>query len=341
MSLRVFCFEGTFLNEWEVEKIKELMFKGDFPLQSVALKSGKSFFWTEEGCVPFEKSKFALVMAGEPLAPSHLKNIVFQKFKDYGHSLKLPVCAYYVSGSFSPPGFRKMKVGQSSIVHLREFSLKGEKNKEIRRALNHGRRADLEFRELSGAEGRKVEEELFKLHRYWLKTRRGPQIHFLLSRPDLRSGGRYFFVFEKGEISAFVSLYRYDHGYYLDDMIQSPKGHRFALDFLIAQVLLLLEKEGVSELSLGFNAFEGVGTHGFSLVLRFLEQAQWPYKSQGLRAFKRKFNGKEVSRYILTEEKTSICKQLLAMISVTYLPAKERDDLFAPDLAPTLPKSIF
>ena len=304
--------------------------RAQFPLHQTFRKNEKKVFKSEKGKVFFEESYWHLVMAGEPVvSPRFEMAELLKDFLSFAKRRRKRVCGYYCSEAFNEMDlFQKRQIGTSTVLCLSNFNLKGREKRDLRRALNQGERDQLTFEEIKTGT-RKVDSKLDQLYQKWICTRRGPRIGFLLSPPCIEKSDRCFAVWEKNELIAFVSLFAYEQegkcSYYVDDMIHDPQGHRFALNYLLAEICLLLKKERVGHLSLGLNVFDGMNRSGvLGWGLSFFDFFQWPYKSKGLFLFKRKFSHRTVPRYLIKERMDWWGFVLLSLAIVTYFQPRRR-----------------
>ena len=312
------------------EQVTPLLSHAFFPPALTAIKTGKHLFETAEGLIPFEERGHYWVMAGEPLAESEAKRTrVFATFHRAARTREKIICGYYLSENMEFEGYDKVPLGTSSLLSLDQFSLRGHPRRDIRRALNRCYRDGLVVTEVDSlVERGNVEGELKRLFVEWLRTRRGPQIHFFLSAPSALHGTgtyeRWFTVRSGGRLEAFVSLLPYwdssgRPSYYLDDMIHRPGGQRFAMDYLLTQLIGKLQEEGAGTLSLGLNPFHGVAPKSL------LEAGLWLhnrmplfYRAQSLWHFKKKYTDHYAHRYMLFDRNHSRWPQFAAMLLATY-----------------------
>ena len=303
-----------------------------YPLQCIWLKTGKKFFENELGVVAFDSTRRANVVAGDPLClepGEDEKQKLFSNFVDWSHSQGKMVCGYYFSEEFAKgtPSFTNYKVGVSRFLDLKEYRESGFQSRDIRRALNHGQKNKLNFFEVSHIEKNQWLEKLKVLEKKWLKSKRGPQIFFLLDEISVDFPGaekeRWFLVTTDGEVHAFLSVLPYlsiqGRAFYVDHLIQFDQKQKWALDFLIARLLRQLKSEGVTELAMGLAAFQKIeGIAPIALALKVNQKLEPFYKTNGLYAYKKKFTSREENRYLLLDKSCLNLRQIMALISVTY-----------------------
>lgn len=303
-----------------------------YPLQSIWLKTNKQFFENDLGLIAFESTKRANVVAGDPLSLSHQladQQKLFNNFVNWSHQQGKMVCGYYFSENFAKSinNFYNYKLGVSRFLDLNSYKETGFRSRDIRRAMNQGLKRNLSFVEVPHPEKLDWFSELKELEAKWIKTKRGPQIFFLLDEISCDFPGaekeRWFLVKKENQIHAFLSILPYKTkmgmAYYVDQLLQFDQTEKWALDYLIAQLLRQLKGESIVELAMGLAAFQKI--EGFSpLELSFKFQRKWEpfYKTNGLYAYKKKFTSREENRYLLLDESCMNLRQIMALISVTY-----------------------
>lgn len=306
---------------------QKLLKSTGFPLHPIYQKTNKSIFSTPEGIVGYEERLNSFVVAGDPIGLEESPQDVFSEFYQWANKKKKPVCGYYFSEEFSKSvPLKRLQAGVSHFVDLKSFRLNGYKKRDIRRALNQAERSQLKWLEIPHEEKRSWLSRIHKLDSDWIKTRQGPRVHFLLSRPQVNEKSseleRWIVVMnsEANRIEAFASVLPYGtHSYYLDHMVQNPKGHSFGMDYLLSELILQLKKEGAETLSLGLSPFWGIDRpKGYERLLKLMKHNSWLYHSEGLYHYKRKFSSREEKRYILLDPKYSSLKQFMAMTKATY-----------------------
>ncbi len=280
-----------------------------FPPSWTNLKTRKAHWWNERGAVAFQRFGQTLVVAGEPV--SHVSpQDVFDEFLCWARDQGLKATGYYTSEHIESGEMNRVPCGTATLVDLRNFATQGRERSELRRSFNQGARAGLRVEEVDAHKLSKNRDKLFAAYREWRKRKGRLKIEFFLSEPDFKPDPligtleRHWVCWNGDRVDAYVSMLPYRKGesvaYYVDHLIQNPRGHRFALDYLVAEIFLNLHRECVPEVSLGFNAFADCP---FSLhprgIFWFLEKNNWFYNASGLRYFKNKFGlSTEVRRYL-------------------------------------------
>lgn len=298
--------------------------KPTHPVHLTHLKTDKNFFQTEWGIVAYEKVKNINVVAGPPMG----KVRALQEFTEWSHKRGLGVCGYYFpEGVVSPPGLKKYQIGVSRSLNLGFFDGRGYKWRDFRRALNQGHRFHLKFEEISNqspflGEIIQLEDQWKSVPKSWLRRKK---IGFLLSPASsiLRLSERVFCVKQGKTLAALTSILPYWEGdqksYYIDTLIQSPIAQRFSLDFLLSQLILLLQHEEAYKLNFGLCAFQGVRKKGlFEWLIALNGSLNFFYNSMGLYVYKKKFTDIEESEYLLMDSRRTFLEQMRTLYAVTW-----------------------
>lgn len=298
-----------------------------FPLHAIVDKSNKLKFISEHGSVYFEESLQCFVVSGDPIVnQGSLVQDLMKDFVSFASNKKRAVCGYYFSKEFSIKNQLQFhKAGYSSFMNLQDFNLQGHSKRDLRRAISHGEKYGLKVKEISHAQKSKYYAAILKLEAEWLQSKKIPKIQFLLSSPKINFKGadneRWFVVHKNNKLHGFVSIMPYKKGrsFYVDHMIKAPQGNKFAMDYLLVNVFKKLKRLGVEEVSLGFNAFQGIIPQTFiELGFWALGKVNWPYNSKGVYQFKSKYTDYYLPRYVMLDPNKSMIKQMLALTLTTF-----------------------
>ncbi len=305
-----------------------MMISDDFPASFTHVKTNKKICsFGNRGFIAFEDFFNTWVVAGEPISLKEdiSKEWLLRAFSKKAHSLGKRVCGYYTTRKIADDEFSYFRIGVSNVVDIPKFNLEGKKFVEVRRALNQGKKSRLSFLEIAHKEKDKWIREISRHYKDWLSSKKQPEVKFLLSRPQnifpYSEKERWFVVMRDGAIHAFASLLPCGtKSWYLDSSIQCIKSHKFALDFLLTEVCLLLKSERESRFYMGLNAFCIKNPKNrIEKVVLFGKKFYWPYRSSGLYFFKSKFTGREEERFFFIEKGKNFFLQMLAMFWVTFI----------------------
>ncbi|MDC0980149.1 phosphatidylglycerol lysyltransferase domain-containing protein, partial [Bdellovibrionales bacterium] len=319
-------FEFWSLTDPRIQQLFES--QGGYPIQSIWRKTNKIIYGSRLGIVAVEEAFGCRVVCGDPLpTEGQTAENLLRSFIAWSRLDGITVCGYYFSEEVAMASKLEIyNAGVSRGLPLNEFSLKGYHSRDMRRALNCGRRESFVFSEVASDQKSKLYNHLVQLENIWRSTRPGPKIHFILSQLRKSYIGseqeRWFIVRDKrGSVQAFVTVI--PHGpsqglLYLDQMVQVPGAHKLALDFLLVELAQNLKKEGRSDLWLGLSVFHDVqGDRLLDRIFRICGRWKWLYSSRGLYLYKKKFTTLEKSRYLLLDPKRQWLRQVAALTKVT------------------------
>ena len=280
-------------------------------------KTGKQFYKHKLGYLAYEYIKGSYVVAGEPVAACREDSLdIMDDFMSAYESES--VCGYYFSEDFVKQSEHSFyQLGVERIINLKDFNSVGYQWRDYRRALNKGREESLDFEELTDdpydfAILKNIEER-------WLKSKGLPPMGFLLSRSQTSNNERYFLVKKNKLIQAYISVVNsMDNSVYVDQLVQSPEGHRWALDFAAAKLIETLKAEGKSKINFGLCAFHKINKT--SLIEYGLSQLKhiYLYPSKSLNLFKNKYTNEHKNSYLLLDPKKKLLKQVKSLYRVTF-----------------------
>lgn len=307
-----------------------------FPITSIYNKTHKKIFPKGDSYIAYEVLEKKVILAGDPKAKSLSEQLdVFKDFVNWSDKKNYKLCGYYFSAEFSKAlcekfNFFRFQIGTSSFIDLSNYNLVGNEYKEVRRAINHAKKNQLEFKEITECKTEYL-KSIEQLSLDWEQNKKKSffykRIKFLLSRPQINflnsENERWFIVkSKKGASDAFVSFLPYsldNQHYYMDNMLQSPSGDKYAMDFLLSQVILKLKDENSKEICFGFNLARNLEKGRLIEVLfSYFFKTNFFYNAKGLGYFKNKFNTFEKKRYFIYSNKISILKALTAAYKVTF-----------------------
>jgi hypothetical protein len=294
-----------------------------FPPIFTHIKTGKNCFYKDGVAAAFEVTENCIVIAGD-LISKYVGIQKIERHERFYESLKKvandnnkTVCGYYNSESESHP-FKRKKMGTSSLIDMKKFTTNGYGARDIRYALNKGKKVDLKFFEVTGQKSN-FRIQVKSLYNHWLRSKKRPEIRFWLAPPSEQTLERWFVCYQGVRLMAFVSALPYKNGIYIDNLLHAPGGHPYSLHYLLAKALLQLKSENVQEVSLGLNPFLGLKPCSLTeWVLWLLGKTSILYNSQGIFDFKKKFSKNHVDRYLFVNPEKSEFMQVFEMMKVTY-----------------------
>ena len=204
-------------------------------------------------------------------------------------------------------GLRAIKLGETAIVDLSSFELKGARRSALRQTVSRGNRDGLEFQYLEASAVSQVYEEISAVSDRWLSTKNAREKRFsvgwfdrdyMLSQPlaILRKDGR---------IVAFANVLLTDTKAEaaIDLMRFAEDAPRSSMEYCLIKLMLHLRDEGFTSFNLGMAPLSGLAAGPAAPIWNrvgslIFENAEHFYNFRGLRSFKSKFDPEWQPRYL-------------------------------------------
>ncbi|HEV7205332.1 MAG TPA: phosphatidylglycerol lysyltransferase domain-containing protein [Jatrophihabitans sp.] len=233
------------------------------------------------------------VTPGDVVAPEHWTEEALDEYLDVLRSRRLRP-AFLAVADVEPlrrRGFDVTEIADEAVIDLASFSLAGSKRANIRHSTTSARRAGLVVRPFDERDAPQIEE----ISREWLRTKRGGEMGFTLSRYEEvsdqvhdHSADLWVTVDASDRVQAWCTWRHYlgGQGRVLDVMRRRPDAPNPAMDGLMATVLENYRDAGLSLASLA-SVPRG---HG--------DLAERVYPTRSLRAYKQKFAPRWETRWL-------------------------------------------
>ena len=236
---------------------------------------------------------------------------------------------YQVSPALLPAiadtGLQAYKLGETAIVDLAGFDLKGGKWANLRQTAARAERDGLSFELVAHEDVPAILPELKAISDAWLEEHRAREKGFSLgafSDNYMRQQPVAVLRFE-GKIVAFANVLLTDtkQEASVDLMRFAPAAPKGAMDYLFVSLLTRLRAEGYRDFNLGMAPLAGLSRREISPVWdrvanTFYEHGERFYNFKGLRAFKSKFHPEWQPRYLAV---AGGLNPVLALIDATLL----------------------
>ncbi|TYB91123.1 bifunctional lysylphosphatidylglycerol flippase/synthetase MprF [Oceaniovalibus sp. ACAM 378] len=285
--------------------VRALVAQSEDPEAGIALMGDKAFLVSDDACafIAYADTGRSLIAKGDPVGdPKSGAKLIWQ-LRELADQ-KGRRCAFYaVSPAYLPTyldlGLSILKIGEVARVDLNRFTLDGAPRKDLRQARNRAARDGCNFAVLPASELAAAMPELRAISDAWLESKQGEEKGFALGAFEesyianfdvavLRAGGN--------EIVAFANLFKGAnlHELSLDLMRYRPHGPSFAMDALLAEIMLWGAAQGYRWFSLGAAPFSGIENRQLAPIWNRIggfvyEHGEHFYNFEGLRAFKEKF----------------------------------------------------
>ncbi|MDI6855692.1 MAG: DUF2156 domain-containing protein [Candidatus Thermoplasmatota archaeon] len=244
-----------------------------------------------------------VAVAFEPVCNAlHVAKLIHE-FKLFCRKNKLHVCFFSCAEEgvkiFKDCGFKILYIGTEPFVALDKFTTLGSKMQSIRRGINHAKRVGICVEECFSIDD-KIKIELDAVTKDWLRTKKMPELSFMVGRLSFDPEKRYFIARKNGQAIAFAvynPIYA-TKSYYLDlnrRMMSAPSG---TMEYLIAESFEKLMSEGIERVYLGLSPFSNIqdiasdNSNTFvNKLMKFLyEHFDFFYSAKSEYFFKQKFS---------------------------------------------------
>jgi phosphatidylglycerol lysyltransferase len=233
------------------------------------------------------------VTPGDVVAPQPVVDVALSEYLDVlaGRRLRPAFLAVSDEMPFRRRGFDVSVVADEAVIDLATFSLAGSKRANLRHSTTSARRAGLSVLPYASWQDEQIEE----ISHEWLRTKRGGELGFTLSRHDdvaaqLQDHETDLWVIadEAGRIQAWCTWRHYlgGQGRVVDVMRRRSDAPNPAMDCLLATVVETYRDAGLTEASLASVPRD----HG--------AMADRIYPSRSLRAYKQKFSPRWEPRWL-------------------------------------------
>jgi phosphatidylglycerol lysyltransferase len=236
------------------------------------------------GAGAFVRRRRWAISAGDVVAPSPMRDLARSEYLEVLARLRLVPAFMAISDPvpYSSRGFAVSEIADEAIVDLESFSLLGSARASLRHSCSAALRAGLTVEPYL----RWMDGQLAEISREWLRTKRGGELGFTLSRhrdvaDQLADGSAEIWVVvdSRRRVQAWCTWRSYRNGQarVLDVMRRRPAGPNPSMDYLISSCLEYYRDVGVVQASLASVPRD----HG--------PLADRIYPSRSLRAYKEKF----------------------------------------------------
>ncbi|PHX53857.1 hypothetical protein CP500_019255 [Tychonema bourrellyi FEM_GT703] len=302
---------------------------GRTTIARLALLEDKSYYFSPSGkstiaYVPKGRGAIAL---GDPIGPPEDRKeaiVGFQEFCDrndwyptFYQTLPDDLEIYYALG------FRVVQIGEAAIVNLKDFTLKGKANQNLRTAINRLTKAEHQVKFYEPPLSSELMRQMKAVSDEWLQMVQGAEKKFSVgwfNETYLRETPVIAIHTPDGKISAFANMISPgDRVIGVDLMRRRTEVENGTMECLFASMLQHCQALGYAEFDLGLSALAGVGeaekSGRLEKVLIYLsEHLNKFYNFQGLHSFKDKFGPRWEPRYLVYPSLGSLPDVVVALI---------------------------
>lgn len=315
---------------WERNKARRIVRTyGRTTLARLALLEDKSYYFSPSGkstiaYVPKGRGAIAL---GDPIGPAEDRKeaiLGFQEFCDrndwyptFYQTLPDDLEIYYCLG------FRVIQIGEAAIVNLKDFTLKGKANQNLRTAINRLTKAGHQVKFYEPPLSPELMRQMKVVSDEWLRMVHGAEKQFSVgwfNETYLRETRAIAIHTPDGKISAFANMISAENQVVgVDLMRRLTEVENGTMECLFASMLQHCQELGYAEFDLGLSALAGVGEAEkcgrLEKVLIYLsEHLSKFYNFKGLHSFKDKFKPRWEARYLVYPSFGSLPDVVFALI---------------------------
>ncbi|WP_341739851.1 phosphatidylglycerol lysyltransferase domain-containing protein [Microcoleus sp. CAWBG640] len=311
-------------------KAQEIIAKyGRTTLGRLALLEDKSYYFSPSGktAIAYVPKGRGAIALGDPIGPPEDRKetiLGFQEFCDrndwyptFYQTLPDDLEIYYALG------FRVIQIGESAMVNLKDFSLKGKAKQNLRTAINRLTKAGHQVKFYEPPLSSDLIRQMKAVSDEWLQMVQGAEKRFSLgwfNETYLRETRAIAIHTPDGKISAFANMISSGNQVVgVDLMRRRIEVENGTMECLFASMLQHCQELGYAEFDLGLSALAGVGeaekSGRLEKVLIYLsEHLSKFYNFQGLHSFKDKFGPRWEARYLVYPSLGSLPDVVVALI---------------------------
>ncbi|MBX5450233.1 bifunctional lysylphosphatidylglycerol flippase/synthetase MprF [Thermogemmatispora sp.] len=317
----------------ERQRVAELVrLYGQNSISYHLLVGEKSFFFADSGraVIGFVLQGTTAVVAGDPVGPeAELPGLIRQFVAFCERQDWTPVfwqVRAELASAYRAAGLHLLKIGEDAIVELPSFSLQGSAMANLRTSARRAEKAGLTvvFYEGRVTSGEHL-AQMARISREWLQRKGGTEMGFSMSRfhPFETSPQLYALAVDGQQtVHAFVSFVPIygRQGWALDLMRRSSQAVPGTMELLLTRSLFFLKEQGAEVVSLGLAPLSNCNQEDETLLgasISFLTgRLAGLTGGPSLLAFKKKFQPRWESRYLVYAETLSLPKIGLALYRV-------------------------
>lgn len=278
--------------------------RGGHEFAHLTLIGDKHLFYTarHDALIAFGAIRNRFIALGDPAGDPTAREHAIPEFRQFADRYGCVPVFYEVSEAnlhlYHDHGFGLFKLGEQALVPLRDFSLSGKKNGNLRAAVNRAQREGMEVTILQPPFAEECWEQLAEISRDWLHGRTAEK-GFSLGRFHRRylESAPIAAVLRGPQMMAFASLmpdYRNQREISVDLMRHRADAPSGCMDVLFVRLMEYSQRQGYEWFNLGMAPLAGVGEsryarHTERLMHLAYEYGNRFYNYKGLRSYKEKF----------------------------------------------------
>lgn len=306
---------------------------GNSPLARAALFDDKSYFFGPPGSVTAYTARYGAAIAlGDPIGPEAQLSEAITAFSRYcqGNDWRpafISIHPEYLQ-HYQSAGYQYACIGNEGIVDLAAFTLEGSRNKDVRNAVSHAKRAGYTTEVLQPPQTEGVLGDLRDVSDAWLADHQTGEMGFTVGKFDweyIRSSPVIIAKNAEGHVVAFANLVgEYQRNELtLDLMRHYPRLENGIMETLFAHMFEWAREQGYETFNLGLSALTGIGEKPDDPRLEQLMHTlsthfERYYSFSGLHNFKEKFHPRWEPRYLAWQNSADLPAIGMAFYRAVY-----------------------
>jgi phosphatidylglycerol lysyltransferase len=289
----------------ELERVLSIVRSSNTTYANLALLGDKSFLFNQKGdaFIMYAREGKSWIAMGDPIGPKEEWPELIWRFRELCDRYNGWTVFYEVRAEnlylYLDTGLSVLRLGEEGRVKLKDFSLEGKENKDLRYAVNKFEREGHVFQIIPQEEVPALLGELKEVSDAWLSNKNTREKGFSLGffNKEYLKHFSLGVIKKEGQITAFTNILAGADKQELsiDLMRYQPDAPNGLMDYLFARLMLWGKEQGYENFNLGMAPLSGFYSHEFAplwsrigaLVFRHGEHF---YNLQGLRQYKEKFN---------------------------------------------------
>jgi len=302
---------------------------GRTTLARLTLLEDKSYYFSPSGksAIAYVPKGRGAIALGDPIGPVEDRKEAILGFQDFCYRNDWYPAFYQTLPDdlemYSNLGFRVVQIGEEAIVDLKNFTLKGKANQNLRTAINRLTKVGHQVKFYEPPLSLELMRQMKAVSDEWLQMVQGAEKQFSVGwfyEAYLRETRVVAIHTPDGEIIAFANMISVVNQVVgVDLMRRRTEVENGTMECLFASMLQHCQELGYAEFDLGLSALAGVGeaekSGRLEKVLIYLsDHLSKFYNFKGLHSFKDKFGPRWEPRYLVYPSLGSLPDVVVALI---------------------------
>jgi phosphatidylglycerol lysyltransferase len=296
-----------------LETVRQIVNASDKTDGNIALLGDKEFLFNEQktAFIMYGVEGRSWITMGGPVGPESEWSELIWKFRELCDYYDGKPVFYHINNThleyYLDIGLSFLKLGEEAMVNLKEFTLEGAANRNLRSAHNKIQKLGYTFKIVPQENTTQIIDKLEVISDAWLKDKNTREKRFSIGCFDEKYIKHFPIatISKDGQIQAFANIWATGQKKELsiDLMRHTADCPNGIMDYLFAELLLWGKEQGYEWFSLGMAPLSGMAENELAPMWHkvgtfIFRQGEHFYNFQGLRQYKEKFNPVWQPRYI-------------------------------------------